>query len=99
MVGRILMKHFQSHETLGFVHCCYCNKSMKFDGSNGTSIERHLKNFHKKEFAVFEADKKDEKTKNKTKVLENNNKKDQNKRTQGTKPKDGNPKMKQAKFP
>ena len=82
------MKHFKSHETLGFVHRCYCNKSMKFDGLNGTGIERHLKNFHKKEFAVFEADKKDEKTKNKTKVLENNNKKDQNKRTQEIKPKD-----------
>ena len=69
MVGRLLMKHFKSAETPGFVHCCYCNKSMRFDGSNGTGIERHLKNFHKKEFAVFEADKKEEKAK----VLENNN--------------------------
>ena len=94
MVGRLLMKHFKSAETPGFVHCCYCNKSMRFDGSNGTGIERHLKNFHKKEFAVFEADKKEEKAK----VLENNNNAKAKKRGQETKPKDGNPKMKQAKF-
>ena len=94
MVGRLLMKHFKSTETQGIVHCCYCSKSMKFTGSNGTGIERHLKNFHKKEFTAFEADKKDEKAK----VLENNNTIKGKKRAQETKPKDGNPKMKQAKF-
>ena len=94
MVGRLLMKHFKSAETPGFVHCCYFSKSMRFDGSNGTGIERHLKNFHKKEFAVFEADKKEEKAN----VLENNNNAKAKKRGQETKPKDGNPKMKQAKF-
>ena len=88
------MKHFKSAETPGFVHCCYCNKSMRFDRSNWTGIERHLKNFHKQEFAVFEAVKKEEKAK----VLENNNNAKAKKRGQETKPKEGNPKMKQAKF-
>ena len=39
LVGRLLMKHFNSTATLGSVKCSYCPKTMKFDGSNSTGIE------------------------------------------------------------
>ena len=87
------MKHYKSTETQGSFLCCYCTKTMKYDGSNSTGIERHLKNFHRKEYSAFQEEKKEQKAK----VLDNNNSKGK-KRNQETKPKDGNPKLKQAKF-
>ena len=87
------MKHYKSTETQGSFLCCYCTKTMKYDGSNSTGIERHLKNFHRKEYSAFQEEKKEQKAK----VLDNNNSKGK-KRNQEIKPKDGNPKLKQAKF-
>ena len=95
LVGRLLMKHFNSTATLGSVKCSYCPKTMKFDGSNSTGIERHLKNYHKKEYSVFDKEKKEEKAKA---VNINNNIVKGKRRIQETKPKEGQPKMKQSKF-
>ena len=89
------MKHFNSTEIQGSVKCSYCPKTMKFDGSNSTGIERHLKNYHKKEYSVFDKEKKEEKAKA---VNKNNNIVKGKRRIQETKPKEGQPKMKQSKF-
>ena len=89
------MKHFNSTATLGSVKCSYCPKTMKFDGSNSTGIERHLKNYHKKEYSVFDKEKKEEKAKA---VNINNNIVKGKRRIQEAKPKEGQPKMKQSKF-
>ena len=95
LVGRLLMKHFNSAETPGSVLCSYCRRPMKYDGSNPTGIERHLKNYHKKEYSAFIEEKKEEKAKAES---NNNNTFKGKKRNQETKPKEGEPKMKQTKF-
>ena len=67
LVGRLLMKHFRSTAITGSYKCIYCPKMLRFDGSNPTGIERHLKMQHINEYLAFEEEKNEQKARTKAK--------------------------------